>query len=435
MTDTKQLLKSAYNAWSAAADFRARRQRYKKYTYGQQWCDTVLHQGHYVEEWKLIEANGKKPLTNNLIRQIVKTVVGRFRSMADDAGLYGGGDAFITDNALPELDSRLLEEFLISGCAVQRIGRDSRFFRGGTVIENVDPRMFFVNDFRDPLGRDIELVGMLHDMPFAEVVSRFGRGERRTQRQLKAIYNATTGERVFAPGRLLGSEGEGSPDFFSGRDGKCRVIEVWTLDYRPSPQRKPSAPWASDFVWRCRWLAPDGTLLAEHGPSKPGTAHPFVVKYYPLTDGEVHSFVEDVIDQQRYVNRLIVMIDHILSSTAKGVLLFPVEQLPKDSDWESVADAWARCDGVIPITGIGSQMPTQVVTTGANSGAYQLLSLQMDLFEKISGVSEALAGRQVSPATGVSLYESQIKNATIALADLLETFISLIKTRNSAARL
>ena len=149
----------------------------------------------------------------------------------------------------------------------------------------------------------------------------------------------------------------------------------------------------------------------------------------------MHSFVEDVIDQQRYVNRLIVMIDHILSSTAKGVLLFPVEQLPKDSDWESVADAWARCDGVIPITGIGSQMPTQVVTTGANSGAYQLLSLQMDLFEKISGVSEALAGRQVSPATGVSLYESQIKNATIALADLLETFISLIKTRNSAARL
>lgn len=58
----------------------------------------------------------------------------------------------------------------------------------------------------------------------------------------------------------------------------------------------------------------------------------------------------------------------------------------------------------------------------------------MDLFEKISGVSEALSGRRVSPAAGATLYESQVRNATIALADLLETFVSLIKTRNAAAR-
>lgn len=433
MTDTKMLLKSACKAWSAAADFRARRLRYKKYTYGKQWCDAVPYQGHYVEEWQLIEANGKKPLTNNLIRQIVKTVIGRFRAIAEENGLYEGGDAFITDNALPELDSRLLEEFLISGCAVQRVGRDSRFFKSGTVIENVNPRSFFVNGYRDPLGRDIELIGMLHDMSFAEVAGRFGRGDRRTLRQLKAIYNAPTGERVFSAGRILGDD-EGSPDFFFAPDGKCRVIEVWTLDYRPAPAGKSVALRPDDFVWRCRWLAPDGTLLAEHGPARTGGRHPFVVKLYPLTDGEIHSFVEDIIDQQRYVNRLIVMMDHILASTAKGVLLFPVEQLPKDSDWASVAEAWARCDGVIPITGAGPQMPTQVVTTGAGNGAYQLLSLEMDLMEKISGVSEALAGRQVSSATGVSLYESQIKNATIALADLLETFVSMIKTRNDIAR-
>lgn len=433
MTDTKMLLKSACKAWSAAADFRARRLRYKKYTYGKQWSDAVPYQGHYVEEWQLIEANGKKPLTNNLIRQIVKTVIGRFRAIAEENGLYEGGDAFITDNALPELDSRLLEEFLISGCAVQRVGRDSRFFKSGTVIENVNPRSFFVNGYRDPLGRDIELIGMLHDMSFAEVAGRFGRGDRRTIRQLKAIYNAPTGERVFSAGRILGDD-EGSPDFFFAPDGKCRVIEVWTLDYRPAPAGKTVALRPDDFVWRCRWLAPDGTLLAEHGPARTGGRHPFVVKLYPLTDGEIHSFVEDIIDQQRYVNRLIVMMDHILASTAKGVLLFPVEQLPKDSDWASVAEAWARCDGVIPITGAGPQMPTQVVTTGAGNGAYQLLSLEMDLMEKISGVSEALAGRQVSPATGVSLYESQIKNATIALADLLETFVSMIKTRNDIAR-
>jgi hypothetical protein len=102
-------------------------------------------------------------------------------------------------------------------------------------------------------------------------------------------------------------------------------------------------------------------------------------------------------------------------------------------EWEQVAKTWAHSDGIIPITGRSDVLPQQVVTPTASSGAYQLLSLQMKLFEDISGVSDALLGRNVSAATGASLYESQVRNATVALTDLLESFISFTTERNSKA--
>jgi hypothetical protein len=78
-------------------------------------------------------------------------------------------------------------------------------------------------------------------------------------------------------------------------------------------------------------------------------------------------------------------------------------------------------------------LPQQVVTQTANTGAYQLLSLQMKLFEDISGVSDALMGKNVSASTGANLYESQVRNATIALNDILESFSSLTSERNAKA--
>lgn len=33
----KEILKQAYRAWSAGGDMRVRRNRYKRYTYGDQW--------------------------------------------------------------------------------------------------------------------------------------------------------------------------------------------------------------------------------------------------------------------------------------------------------------------------------------------------------------------------------------------------------------
>ena len=158
------------------------------------------------------------------------------------------------------------------------------------------------------------------------------------------------------------------------------------------------------------------------------------MKFYPLVDGEVHSFVEDVIDQQRYINRLIVMIDHIMSTSAKGALLFPANQRHESMSWEQIAAQWAKSDSVKPYKPSGGNPPPQqIAANNTNIGAFELLSLEMKLFEDVSGVSGALMGKNASPATGSALYESQVKNATIALADIFESFNDFRTTRNEKA--
>lgn len=466
-----QILTAARDAWLAAESFRRRRDRYKRYTYGDQWSDIIADRNGYpAEESSLIVRSGKKPLTNNMIRQIVKTVIGRYRSTCSDENIYEVDSPrrrYITDNSLLELDCRMLEEFLISGCAIQRIARESRRGVSRLWIDNVDPRSFFVNTFRDPRGHDIDLIGMVHDLAFPDVVSRFARNDISKAAELAHAFSASSANNVLPVENLIGEADNSFDDFFTSAPGRCRVIEVWTLDCRNSllchdpvdaiafkaantpslrlsvseinagrrsgGQAQMKTRNSIDFIWRCRWFAPDGTLLAAYDSPYAHRSHPFAVKFYPLTDGEIHSFVEDVIDQQRCINRMTVLIDHMIGASAKGVLMFPQDQKPKNVDWQDIADTWAQSNGVIPITGMGPHLPSQVVTSTKDHGAYQLLSLQMKLFENISGVSDIIAGRNLPSSTGAALYESQLQNSGVALADLIDSFSAFRADRDTKA--
>lgn len=434
MNKDMKLLRRAYDAWLAAEPLRRRRERHKRYTYGDQWSDPDTDcNGRTVEERRRIIDSGKRPLTNNLIRQLVKTIVGRYRTAAAESGAYDTSEgSFDRRNHLAELDSRMLEEFVISGCAIQRICAERREGGEGVWVDNVSPAAFFVNDYRDPRGHDIDFIGMLHDMTEAELVNRFGRGSARRVEALRRLYAGRgAGWTLDGPGSV-GAPARADTDFCRARDRRLRVIETWQLAAESAADSAGRQYMA--VRWQCTWLAPDGTVLSSYASPYGHGSHPFAVKHYPLTDGEVHSFVEDVIDQQRTINRLVVLIDTMLASSAKGALLFPVEQLPRGVTIDDVSRLWASPDAVIPVTGrAGAEMPRQVVTNTADSGAYQLLNLQMKLFGDVSGISDALLGRNVPAATGSSLYDAQVRNAAIALADLLETFASFTAERSDKA--
>lgn len=456
---TTGALARARQHWEALADFRARRNRYKRFTYGDQWCDPALDpDGHAVSEGTLARQQGKIPMTNNLIRRLIKCVVGHFRSniLPENrpeeplAGVY-------TANCLDELDSRLLEEFLISGFAVQRVVSENRPQGGGVWVDNVQPDRFFVNRLEDPRGFDIEFIGMLHDMSFREVAMRFGRGNRSLTAELATLYKGITDTEF---GTTLSGESPGI-SFSHAAEGKCRVVEIWRCEvterftiHDPADsslrhasadeyarieaenrrRRKASLPplaarWELTPGWRCMWLAPDGTLLDSYcAPS-----HPFAVKLYPLTDGEVHSLVEDVIDQQKVVNRLITLIDHLIGVSAKGTLLFPVDQLAPQWDALMVAKAWSRPGAIIPYrpSMASSAEPHQIATNATNIGARELLELEMKMFEDVSGITNALMGKANSASVGVARYESEVKNALVSISDLLQSFNSLRAARDN----
>lgn len=78
MTDY-ELIDRAAAAWTGWERFREERRRNKRYTFGDQWCDTITVDGESMTEERWIEKQGCVPLKNNMIRRLVRSVVGVFR--------------------------------------------------------------------------------------------------------------------------------------------------------------------------------------------------------------------------------------------------------------------------------------------------------------------------------------------------------------------
>lgn len=412
----------ALSAWNGLKNLRRNRTRLKNFTYGDQWSWPVTDgDGRTVTEGDAVRAMGKTPLTNNLLRSLVKSVVGRFRHTL--ASAPRPDTAIEAMNQLDELDARTLEEFLISGCAVHRVVVENRPSGSGVWVDRVSPGDFFVNFFTDPRGLDIEEIGMLHEMDCEQMIMRFGHGSARRARMIREAF-----DRAYSEPYILGGPISREADFFrSSTPGKCRVIEVWTLDYEGN---KRSASTAYTARWHCRFYTPDGIEL-DHTPSPYADgAHPFVIKFYPLTDGEVHPFIEDIVEQQRHINRLITMIDHVLSVSAKGVLLFPTDALPSSVSISDAVRMWNRPGGVIPVESSAARMPQQLTADSSTDNAARLLDIEMNMMRQISGVSAALQGQAPATQQSASMFESQIANSAIALLDIFETFNSFRALRD-----
>lgn len=483
-----KVLEAALRAWMSWGEIRRRRRRNKDFTYGRQWGDLVKDDnGQWVTEGEMLAKCGKEPLTNNMLRQLIKCVVGRFRkSVADEvkaaervlrrgkeiAGLRllsRGCSVSASDtserraaaaykcNCIEELDARSLEEFLISGCCVQRVEAGEAF----PLVEMLNVNRFFANQMEDVRGTDCEIVGYLHDLHVSELIMRLAEGDVAKGRRIRDTYSSLQSIYTSAD---IGSDAERCGSFWQAGGGKCRAVEVWTLELREelrchdvvrrksftagleqqahleAENRERASRGEEPVVvrrsiakeWHCRWFAPDGTLLAHYTSPYAHGGHPFAFRFYPLTDGEVHSFVEDVIDQQKYVNRLITVIDHIMNSSAKGVLLFPESGLPEGFTWGDVRKLWSNANGIIPfVRDPNGTMPQQVTSHNADIGAYQLLNTQMRLIEDISGVNGVLRGVTANNRTGAQLYEAQLDNADTALTDIYRTFDSFRTMRDS----
>ena len=456
-----QVLHRAFEAWMNSSNLRSSRARNKRFTFGNQWGDlSVNADGDAVTDWERFSRAGTTPVTNNMIRQLVKTVVGRFRAQVIDKEKKAGtgSDAasqHTTGCELNELDARALEEFLISGCCIQRIDRiNEPDGSTHTVVANVNPTRLIVNAFSDPLNRDCRMVGQLHDLSIAELLRRVAGGSRRKAAWVRRLYCEQADSRTAACRTQLGADNQAADDFWlPSETDRLRAIEVWTLESRevivchnkrtaqlevvPVAQARKlrarsdvAMRWDVLNFWHCRWFSPMGDVLAEWDAQQ-GT-HPFVMRFYPLIDGEVHSMVEDVIDQQKYLNRLISLVDQAMMNSAKGVLLYPDTALPDGLTWNDVRRVWSSPGGILPYSPtLSDARPEQIQANATDFGAYDMINLQMKLLEEISGVHGALQGKNVATGGSASLYQMQSENADIALTDIYDSFNAFRRQRNA----
>lgn len=451
------LLERAIAAWHQWGDWRTRRDRFKRFTYGDQWSDIVNTPDGPMTRAAMAASQGRRPMTNNMVRRLVKSVVGRYRYNCSESSPNDGIDITIRyRNELDTLDCRTLEEFLISGMAVQRIEFGYNIIGRGTWVDHVMPDTFFTSPIKDPRGWDATLVGMFHDWPMDEALSRlamFDLDERKRISQLLVEETADTSSWIKT------GDKHDIVNFVTPAQGMYRVIEVWERKIEPvimcndplknkvkfmnlssipklkeiNTQRQlsntPLLKW-DEYIktyWQGTFMTTGGMVLKQVCK----TEHPFVLSLYPLIDGEIHPLVEDVIEQQVYINELSSMIDHVINCSAKGVLLFPEGARSQYTSWEEIARRWSQPDGLIPIRdATAGEMPRQLTADASSLGARELLMTHMQLFDDIAGVSNILMGRNTNSNMSLEQYESQVRNALITIADILDSFNTFIQNRN-----
>ncbi len=475
------LLMEAQYYWNQMEDFRRDRERNKRYTYGNQWDDTICVDGKTMSEEEYITSQGNVPLKNNLIRRLVRAVLSTYRSQAKEPTCFSRdrqeqklGEVMSTLlqcnmqlNRMNEINARSMEEFLISGFIVHRKSYGWRNGKEDCWTDYVQPNNFFIdNNMRDFRGWDVGVVGEVHDISFGQLLEQFAKTPSEVSR-LREIYRyAENREYITSNAERFGYSRLQNYDFlFTSEQGRCRVIEVWRKEQKPRyrchdyqngsifkvneedyltevqavneerltmakevgmPEEEVpliKAEWFMDDYWYYYYLSPFGDILDEGESPYEHKSHPYVFKAYPFIDGEIHSFVSDVIDQQRYTNRLITMHDWIMRASAKGVLLMPEDCLPDGVSMEDIADNWARFNGIIMYKPSKSgNIPQQVANNSTNIGISDLLSVQLKLFEEISGVTGALQGKPGYSGQSAALYNQQTQNAITSLLDLLDSF-------------
>jgi hypothetical protein len=477
--------------WDGLYSFRKRRLRSRKYYQGDQWHELIIGpNGRPITEEDYIKSQGKIPFKQNIIRQIVRNMLGQYRTnpsqsivystdreKAPQADIMGATlDQALSLNNSVELDAAALEEFILSGMTIQKEmfsywpTRDKE----DLFVENINVnRIFFNSDVRDLRFIDLSRIGEVKDTTLERMIAAFGDTPEK-EKAIREIYRGVDVNNRLTDKTLSTQEIDRLSFFYTDDSSKCRMIEVWYEEYAwrtrvhdtldgtwqvtdlttpevmelnqkrieqglaqgiPADQIPLMEPYSKyEPVWKVKYLSPWGHCFYESETPYEHQEHPYTLKVATFLDGEVRGLVEDIIDQQRYINRLISMLDFIMGASAKGVLLVPEESIPDDMDINDFAAEWSKFNGVIKVKlKPGETLPTQVSANSTNIGAFEMLNLQLKLIMDIGGVGSAIQGQDAKSGTPSSLYAQMAQNSLINSRDMFDKFSDFKTQRDRKA--
>jgi hypothetical protein len=480
--ENHMLLYHCRNLWDNLRDFRVRYQRASKYHNGDQWGDYVYNPdvGEWQREEDYIRSQGKVPLKQNLIRQLMKNLQGQYRRNPTKTAVYARDkeDTEVSemmtnairsvhdDNHISQLESQLLLDFAMSGMAVSKQVYKYRSIQDteNVFIKNVNlDRIFFNGDIEDIRMEDLRIVGEILDMPINDVLTNFARTAG-DEEKIQRWYTVDYYKDFINTHPTLSAGMSDVMDFYVPHNSNmCRVIEVWYKKgewrtwihdyydgtYKVSkmtlgevqqankerietfgqmgipPEDVPlmEAERRFDQFWCVKHLTPYGHTLHEGETPYDHKEHPYEIIMYPFSKGRVQGLVEDIIDQQRSVNRLITQADFIRGASAKGLLMIHEDSIPEGMNIGDIAEEWSRVGGVIKYKGKpGVPAPAQVSSNSVPAGMMDMLNMQIKLTYDIMGIHSAIQGQQARAGTAASLYAQEAENAAMNVKDFFETF-------------
>ena len=370
------------------------------------------------------------------------------------------------------------EDFIIGGVAVSRETYEERNGRYDAWTDVINPNYAFWDSGTDVRMTDLNLVGVLHEVTPGQLYRKFCNSQYGwTIEDINKVFDieSTDSHRYFRASGYQQNE-KNSLDtlsFSSPSDpSKCRLIEVWTKEsktryqcYDPLAENGdeveyrielkdiwhiqqenqlriqqymqvgiPKEEWAlieyekiEDEYWYYTFMAPDGTVIAEGENPYETKDQPFTIKLYPYVNSEVHPFMGNIIDQQRYINRLIIMHDMAARSAAKGLTIFPIESIPDGMTKEDIAEEMTEYDGILffETNKMNPNLRPEIISSGAvQIGTQELLQMQLNLAREITNVSGALQGKTPTAGTSAARYAQETQNATTSLESLMQDFTS-----------
>lgn len=374
---------------------------------------------------------------------------------------------------MQDLLNHAIKDYVIGGQMYAREGWESKQLDlPDAWTELMEPDFMFFECGSDPRHEDISLIGCLHDVSREDLYQKFARPEfGLTIDDLDSIFSIQD----------VSDDGVGyefneeknlcnvSFDHTNKSNHYVRVIEVWTTetkmrlqcfdpiatnannsyfkvdmddtamieklradnikrkkmyDDRGVPEDERAyivAEEVADKYWYYTYMAPDGTVLCKGETPYDYKSHPFTIKLFPYLNGKIHPFLANVIDQQRYINRLIVMNDMAIRSSSKGVWMIPTTVLGGKSPAE-FAEEIVEYDGLCfytPRPNMPQVKPDIITSNAVNIGTNELLQIELNLIHEVSNVSGALQGKTPSAGTSASRYAQETQNATTSLYSIL----------------
>lgn len=479
-----QLLTRAENAWQALYDLRKRRERNINYCFIDQWSDWVYDEkGKLVRESsRIAKRTGGVALQNNHLIKIVHSLSGLYSKQSTEPVCFARSPncdekADVMTNALQaNWQNNMMPDILVSEMEEMLYGGMSVVMEEWTTINGVEDAYTFVIEpshfyFEsagiDPLHRDVELIGHFEDYSLGALAARFARSKY-DYKQLEYIYAPYIARQqsILPNGQQTDKLKDPYWDV-SDRD-MCRVYHVWTKEhklryrckdimdfdqplYRIEPEQLPlvtaenearlaqaeAAGMAREDVplieytpvfdtyWHYQALAPGGLILEEYDSPYEHGSHPYTFKIYEYINGDVIPYMSPVIDQQRYINRLVTLFDIVIQASAKGITMIPKSCVPNNMSEAEFARSIRETGNFIfydDKDGRSMNKPEVVVSNTNMTGITDMLQLQLGFIPDITSVSEALQGKTAKSGTSASRYALESQNSTTSVSALLLKF-------------
>lgn len=445
-----------------------------------------------VTEEMLIKKQGNVPLKNNVMVSLWMSVFGVHAKQEMEPVCYARTEdakamsdmlssalqANWQDTFMAEKLDMAFAEYLISGMAFMRESYEERDEIHDSYSDYINPYYMFWEGGNDPTHQDIRMIGCLHDISPEDLYFRFARPEYGlTMEDLNEIYHI---DEVYRQLNRSTSQQENEKydydnlSFYRPSDlGLCRVIEVWRQEVKPryqcfdplatdqkekyfrrenddladiikvNQERKAmyeeqgvpveerayiTAKPIVDKYWQYYFMAPDGRILCEGETPYDHKSHPFTVSLFPYVNGETHPFMGFFLDQQRYINRTVMMGDMAMKNAAKGMTFLPLSMKPKNMTIDQYANQKSKFDSVFVYDDLNpnalkSQRKPEFYTHSAfNIGQTDMLQLQLNMIHEVSGVSGALQGKTPTSGTSAARYAMESQNSTTTIYPLIKKF-------------